>query len=434
MNKLPYFFDNKVERLVIGTCLIDKTCISFFRGRGMKPQWFHHTNLKLLWCSMCELDDKGVDIDIVSVTLDIVEKGHGDKVPAFEIAEIASDVTTSAQAEYWHSQLVEQVKLRRLFHLNTKFEGLLREQPADSEFLLGYLNESIENVMDSVEDDPESLEDIYHKMIRQMVNMDEVMKLNTGLSSLDEFIGPLYGSDMTIVAGESSIGKTAFVMGVLKHINHYLDVPVLLFSLEMDRIITAMRCLSSDSHIRLTDIREGRADVTALMDRIEQSSSRNFFVECNTWAMEAIEAKTKYMVRKHGIGAMAVDYIQLADMSLNAQSNREQMVSMIGRTCKKIAKDNGIHVFALSQLDEAWGGRYNDSQKPTGRNLRESKALKHHTDNLLILYKDKKDARRVNVNIDKARNNAQGERSLGFIGSQTRFVNSPSEVPREQRR
>lgn len=238
---------------------------------------------------------------------------------------------------------------------------------------------------------------------------------------------------MTIVAGESSIGKTAFVMGVLKHINMAFRAPILLFSLEMDATITAMRCLSADTHLRLTDIREGRVNVTALMDRIEKSASNNFFVDCNTWSIEAMESKTKYMVRKYGIKAVAVDYLQLADITLKGQTNREQEVSMLGRTCKKMAKDNNIHVFALSQLNEDWGGKFNDSHKPTGRNLRESKALKHHTDNLLILYKDRKDRRRINVNIDKARNNAQGEISLWFIGSQTRFVSSPNEVPQEGR-
>ena len=122
---------------------------------------------------------------------------------------------------------------------------------------------------------------------------------------------------------------------------------------------------------------------------------------------------------------MALDYIQLVET--NITERRELEISTIGRSCKKMAKQNNIHVFGLSQLDDSWGGR-GQSQKPTGRNLRESKALKHHTDNLLILRRTK-DQREVEVWCDKLRNSQIGGRKIGFIGSQTRFVNSKMEVP-----
>lgn len=415
---LPNYFSTEIEKQIIGGCLSDPSTIAHLSGLGVDESWFVSTQIREIWKALSSMYSDGDEIDVVTVTIWLSDHGLLDRTPARVVAECSGDYIQTT-VEYIFQKFSEQQRLRRLFNVSSALNKLLYDLPISSEDVIQNLRRQLDAIENMSNVDPVSLTEVYGAMASEIMTFDPRSKMSFGLRTVDKKTGPLYPSETTIIAGESGIGKTSFVMNILSYLNRVRKMPVLLFSLEMDEVITALRFLSSDAHVDLTELREGRIPMDALLRLIEMNQSDNFFIDCNTWSMDEIEAKTAYMVKKHGVRAVALDYIQLAEVP-SISERRELEISMIGRACKRMAKNNEIHVYALSQLDDAWGGR-GQSKKPTGKNLRESKALKHHTDNLVILRRTGRPDE-VELYIDKMRNNATGSVTMRFIKNQTRFV------------
>ncbi len=286
----------------------------------------------------------------------------------------------------------------------------------------------------------------------------------TGFTVVDRMLGGLHPSDLIIIAGRPSMGKTAFATNIAYHAASSLryetdadgnevqqrDV-VGFFSLEMSAEQLATRILSEQTEVRSDAIRRG--DIKAEeFERIFQASLKLqslplFIDDSPALSVSALRTRARRLKRQHGLGMIVVDYLQLLQSSLGRRpENRVQEVSDITRGLKALAKDLNVPVIALSQLSRAVEQR--EDKRPQLADLRESGSIEQDADVVMFLYReeyyldretkekkehDKDDAHqkrmerlnnsrnKAEIIIAKQRHGPVGMANLYFDGRYTRF-------------
>jgi replicative DNA helicase len=222
-----------------------------------------------------------------------------------------------------------------------------------------------------------------------------IVGVPTGLTDLDEKLGGLHKSDLVILAGRPSMGKTALATNIAfnasKHIlSRQEKSSVAFFSLEMSSEQLSTRILSEQARIKSDDIRRGKVTEEEINRYIE--TSRNiynlplFIDETPAISIAALSNRARRIKRLHGLGLVVVDYIQLMRSSSNKNEGRVQEISEITQGLKALAKELSIPVLALSQLSRAVEQR--DDKQPQLADLRESGSIEQDADVVMFVYRE----------------------------------------------
>src|SRR5262249_12071290 len=252
----------------------------------------------------------------------------------------------------------------------------------------------------------------------------------TGFADLDRITSGLQPSDLIIVAGRPSMGKTAFVLNLAEHAALRADVGVALFSLEMSKEQLAMRMLSSEARVDLARVRTGHLsdrEFPKLAMGAGRLADAPIFID-DTPALSVLELRAKARRLKRDpaakLGLVIVDYIQLMRSS-EGKDSREQEISEISRSLKALAKELQVPVVALSQLNRQVESR--SPPIPRLADLRESGAIEQDADVIVFLYREEyyvEDTDKKNVAeviVAKQRNGPTGTGELTFLREDTRF-------------
>ena len=224
---------------------------------------------------------------------------------------------------------------------------------------------------------------------------DEVVGLKSGLNDFDKKIGGLHKSDLIIIAGRPSMGKTAFATNIASNIcNKKINnkkTNVLFFSLEMSSEQLATRVLSEISQISSEGIRTGNLSKTDFEKIIKASEKLNelslFIDDSPALTISSIRTRSRRLKRKHGLDLIIIDYLQLiSGESKNLNDNRVKEISDITRGLKAIAKELNIPVVALSQLSRKVEER--EEKRPQLADLRESGSIEQDADLVVFLYRE----------------------------------------------
>ena len=222
-----------------------------------------------------------------------------------------------------------------------------------------------------------------------------IVGVPTGLSDLDEKLGGLHKSDLIIIAGRPSMGKTALATNIAyyaaKHMqNNNEKGSVAFFSLEMSSEQLSTRILSEQARISSHEIRTGKATEETLNRYIE--TSRNIYDlplyidETPAIAISTLSNRARRIKRLFGLKLIVVDYIQLMRTNSNRMDGRVQEISEITQGLKALAKELNVPVVALSQLSRAVEQR--DDKKPQLSDLRESGSIEQDADVVLFVYRE----------------------------------------------
>jgi len=268
--------------------------------------------------------------------------------------------------------------------------------------------------------------------------IDELIKskggitgLATGYKDLDKKTSGLQKSDLIIVAGRPSMGKTTFAMNLAEHAVLHQDKPVLVFSLEMPAESLIFRMLSSVGRIDQSRLRSGQLedeDWPKLTAAIAKLKDRPLLID-DTVGLSPTEmrARARRVVREHGgLALVVVDYLQLMQIK-GFGDNRVGEISEISRSLKTLAREFECPVIALSQLNRGLEQRPN--KRPVMSDLRESGAIEQDADIIAFVYRDEvynedtQDKGVAEIIIGKQRNGPIGTVRLGFMGQFTRFDN-----------
>jgi replicative DNA helicase len=264
---------------------------------------------------------------------------------------------------------------------------------------------------------------------------DPITGLPTGYNDFDDMTSGLQDSDLIILAGRPSMGKTAFAMNVAEHAAIKTKKPVLIFSMEMSGESLAMRMMSSLGRIDQHKVRTGKlddADWPRISSAVSMLSETSMFID-DTPALSPTEirSRARRVFREHGgLGLIVIDYIQLMQVA-GIKENRTVEVSEISRNLKALAKELNVPVLALSQLNRSLEQR--SDKRPVMSDLRESGSLEQDADLIVFIYRDEvynEDSPEKGVAeiiISKQRNGPIGKVKLTFLGKHTRFENLASE-------
>ena len=252
----------------------------------------------------------------------------------------------------------------------------------------------------------------------------------TGFYEIDMMTSGMQPSDLIIVAGRPSMGKTAFAVNIAQNAAVKEKLPVAIFSMEMPSEQLAMRMLSSIGRIDQHKVRTGKLgddDWPRLTHAVGILSEVNLFID-DTPALSPGELRTRCrrLAREHGLGLVVVDYLQLMQVH-GSKENRATEISEISRSLKALAKELQVPVVALSQLNRSLEQR--TDKRPVMSDLRESGAIEQDADVIMFIYRDEvydedsPDKGIAEIIIGKQRNGPIGIRKLRFFGEYTTFEN-----------
>ena len=223
-----------------------------------------------------------------------------------------------------------------------------------------------------------------------------IVGVPTGLSDLDAKLGGLHKSDLVIIAGRPSMGKTALATNIAYHaaqtiMSRQEKSSVAFFSLEMSSEQLSTRILSEQARIKSDDIRKGKVTEEEINRYIE--TSRNiynlplFIDETPAITIATLSTRARRIKRQFGLNLIVVDYIQLMRASGNIRNDgRVQEISEITQGLKALAKELGVPVLALSQLSRAVEQR--DDKQPQLADLRESGSIEQDADVVMFVYRE----------------------------------------------
>ena len=252
--------------------------------------------------------------------------------------------------------------------------------------------------------------------------------LATGFRDFDEMTSGLQDSDLVVVAGRPSMGKTAFAMNIAENCAIQLQQPVAIFSMEMPAEQLAMRMIASLGRVDTHRVRVGQLsdeDWPRITSTVSLLNEAKLFID-DTPALTPTElrARTRRLKRQHGLALVIVDYLQLMQVPGSSES-RVTEISEISRSLKALAKELSVPVVALSQLNRALEQR--PDKRPKMADLRESGAIEQDADLIVFIYRDEvynedsPDQGSAEIILAKQRNGPTGMVRLAFRNMFTRF-------------
>jgi replicative DNA helicase len=402
----------------------------------VEPEDFYRESHRKIFRAMLDLSEKGEPIDLITLTNTLKTKGELEEIGGATYLSLLVDSIPTAANSATYAKIIRQKSiLRRLIQGATEIVTRGYEATDDVEQFLDHSEKIVFDIAQKrIKQAFFPMKDIVKQSFKTIELLFErkemVTGVPTGFLELDRMTAGLQPSDLIIVAGRPSMGKTAFALCVAAHAALQRKIPAAIFSLEMSKEQLAQRMLCMEARIDSSKIRGGflsEADWPRLTQACGDLSDAPIFVD-DSPAINILEmrAKARRLQKEHGLGLIVVDYLQLMRGLTNTDS-REREISEISRSLKALAKELNIPIIALSQLNRMVENRR--PPKPILADLRESGAIEQDADVIMFLYREEVyDRDTVNkgiaeVIIGKQRNGPVGDVRLAFIGPFTRFEN-----------
>lgn len=434
----------QAEQCVLGSILLHQGALVKIL-EIVTPEDFYRDAHKLIFSAMVVLFEKNEPQDIITVTNILKDRNQLEHVggPAY-LSTLTDIVPVAANITYYAQIIRTKSILRRLILTCTEIASRCFDEQDEIDSLVDDAEQNIFEISRTKSSqDFQALSKIIPETFKRIEKLAEKKELITGVPTgyedLDRITAGLQPSDLIILAGRPSMGKTALAMNIVQNAAIFNKIPVGIFSLEMSKEQLGMRMLCSVSRVDSQDLRTGfirDPDWPKLARATGILSDAPIFID-DTPAIGVLEmrAKSRRLKAEHNIGLVVIDYLQLMRGRSSAE-RREQEISEISRSLKAMAKELNLPVIALSQLNRSLESRPN--KRPQLSDLRESGAIEQDADVICFLYRDEiynkseDNPKRgiAEVIIGKQRNGPTGTVELTFIDKYTTFENySHLEIP-----
>jgi replicative DNA helicase len=425
----------EAEVAVLGGLLLSSSAVDEVAGI-VSPEDFYRDAHRKIFQAALVLSQRSEPIDLITLTEALRVRGELVEVGgAAYVSELADRAVTAANIKYYANIVREKSVLRRL--IGTATDIVTRAFDAKDE--VGLMVDEAERAIfeiaeQKIRTDFTRAGDIIIETFQRIEQLYErkemVTGVPTGFTDLDRMMAGLQPSDLIIVAGRPSMGKTSFVTNIAEHVSIEKRIGVAIFSLEMSKDQLVLRLLCSQAGVDLSRVRTGylsAKEFPQLALAAGRIGDAPLYVD-DTPALSPLEVRAKARRLRRdknaNLGLIIVDYLQLMRGS---GDSREQEISEISRSLKALAKELQIPVIALSQLNRQVENR--TPPKPRMADLRESGAIEQDADVILFIYReevyDPNTTRKgtAEIIIGKQRNGPIGEITLAFRSGCTRFEN-----------
>jgi replicative DNA helicase len=402
---------------------------------------FYRDDHRRIFELMLDLYERNEPIDIITVSSAAKDKGVLEKIGGVTYLNTLVDMMpTSANITQYGKMVREKSLLRSLIHVSTEIiekgyevEANIDTYVDDAEKMIFQISErkykpSFFAVRDLVMENVKTIERLFQKK-------QAVTGLPTGFVELDKLTSGLQPSDLIIVAGRPSMGKTAFCLNIAQHValSDGGNAPVGIFSMEMSKEQLVMRLLSSESEVEFSKLRTGAlssAEWPKLAQAADTLYKAPIFIDDSpSLGVLDLRARARRLKKEHDLGLLVIDYLQLMRGRVSGSDRREQEISEISRSLKALAKELNIPVVAISQLNRMVEQR--EDKKPRLADLRESGAIEQDADLILFIYRDEVYNKSpdnplkgiADIIIGKQRNGPTGDVEVAFLDKYTTFRN-----------
>ncbi|MCM2130156.1 replicative DNA helicase [Larsenimonas rhizosphaerae] len=427
----------EAEQSVLGGLMLDNSAWDTVSELLIADDFYRFEH-RFIFNAMTRLAEESRPLDAITLSESLESHDQLSKVGGLSyLAELARNTPSASNIRAYADIVRERATLRKLIQsANQIAEGAFNPQGKTADELV---NEAERLVFQIAESRPKFGGPIGMSQLltRAVDRIDELFSLkgtmtgiSTGFRDLDEMTSGLQPSDLVIVAGRPSMGKTTFAMNLVEHAVVSGDKAVAVFSMEMPADQLMLRMVSSLGRIDQTRVRTGQLedeDWPRLTSAVNLLKDKQLYVD-DTPALSPNEmrARVRRLAREaDGIGLIMIDYLQLMQVP-GLSENRTAEISEISRSLKGLAKEFQCPVVALSQLNRSLEQRPN--KRPVMSDLRESGAIEQDADVIAFVYrdevynKDNPDNKGLaELIIGKQRNGPIGTVHMAFIGKYTRF-------------
>ncbi len=428
----------EAEQSVLGGLMLDNRAWDQVVDRLREVDFYRQEN-RLIFRVMSRLMEHSKPLDVLTVAEALREMNELEQVGGeVYLFELANNTPSAANITAYADIVRERSVLRQLIGAATDIaESAYHSQGRGIVELLDQAERSVFSIADqgSRGEGPINIKAFLAKTMDRIDTLfhtnSPITGVPTGYHDFDNMTSGLQPSDLVIVAGRPSMGKTTFAMNIAEHVVIKSKAPVLIFSMEMPGEAIVMRLLSSLCRIDQLRIRTGKLadeDWPRISSTVSMLSDAPLFID-DTPALSPAEmrARARRLTKEHGqIGLIVVDYLQLMQVP-GFNENRTAEISEISRSLKSLAKELKVPVVALSQLNR--GLEQRADKRPVMSDLRESGAIEQDADLIVFIYRDEvynensPDKGTAEIIIAKQRNGPIGRTRLTFMGQYTCFEN-----------
>jgi len=433
-NALP---NNFLAEQVILSCLLNNPNVVEATTSLLPVEAFYFKNHQEIYRAIIFMNKNNFPVDIITLinflqTNGLLEKVGGSKV-LIDLVSQRPNVTYLKE----YINLINDKFIRRSV-IKIGYE-IINSSYTTSLSLTQVLNELEEKIVEFKNqhsfsqsiDNVELLNSIFVDLKSKSIE-PSLAGLSSGFYDLDCMTQGFQKSDLIIIAGRPSIGKTALILNIVADVVRQSRLPVLLFSLEMSKEQILYRLLSIEtqiSQLRLKSGNLGKEDWVKITRVIPILAKVPLFIDDNfNLSIQDIRLKIKSILfEQKTLGLIVIDYLQLMQSSDSKMENRVQELAYTTRALKILAREFNVPIVVLSQLSRNVENRVD--KRPILSDLRESGSIEQDADLILLLYKsssynqvDKQTATLIELSIAKQRNGPIGVVKLKFEAESTKFL------------
>lgn len=448
----PVVNDPKAEQYVIGSLLVDPTAYTLV-SQYLDEDCFYDPMCRDIWKAVDNMGKQGMPIDVISVSAELSKQKSN--VTALDLMNISAQIASSAHVEYHAIRLQDLGRRRKLWVVGQQLSkvGLSEEiltADAHQEAIesIGGVFEKADGVF-TLDDAMNSLNEI---MVKNATVGGVTTGTKTGMERFDEK-GGLQKSDLIIVAGETSQGKTSLALCMTRHAIEN-GAKVAFYSMEMTKEQLTARLLSAKTNIPANNILYSGSLAPSEIRMIDDARGKLpgenlFFDDKSTSNIDSILLSIRMLKMQKDIDGAVVDYLQILNVNSRSTSfSREQAMGDAARRFKNLAKELNIWIIALSQLS-----RDSNCPEPNLNRLRDSGQIGEAADVVILVYRaeyynraypapfDNKDDYPTDgtamIDVAKGRNIGTFKFFMGFNKNTTNFfktnlINEDVQVPFEK--
>ncbi|HFC53162.1 MAG TPA: replicative DNA helicase [Gammaproteobacteria bacterium] len=429
----------EAEQAVLGGLMLDNDAWDQIADL-LREEDFYRQDHRRIYAAMLHLAERNTPFDAITLSEWMEQRGEleGSGGLAY-LGELAKNTPTAANIKAYAAIVRERSIIRQLIRVANEIgESAFNPEGRDSAELLDHAERLVFEIAEKgargrrgFVSMPELIGDVVEKVDALFERGDPITGIPTGFTDFDKTTCGLQNSDLIVVAGRPSMGKTSFAMNIAENVAIKSELPVAVFSMEMPGEQLTMRMVAAVARIDQRKLRTGRLDdddwprMTSATSILQGAP---IYID-DTPALTPTEVRTRArrLMREHGLGLIVIDYLQLMQAPGSGRENRATEISEISRSLKAMAKELNVPVIALSQLNRSLEQRPN--KRPVMSDLRESGAIEQDADLIVFIYRDEvynedsPDKGTAEIIIGKQRNGPIGTVRLTFHGQYTRFDN-----------
>ncbi len=428
----------EAEQSVLGGLMLDNRAWELIADIVNERDFYRHDH-QLIFRAIAALTDEDKPYDVVTISDWLEKRGELESIGGLAyLGLLASETPTAVNIKAYAEIVREYSVLRNLIQVGHEIaDSAYNADGRSSKELLDEAEKRVFQIAEAGAGNSKGFEDIKGLLARAVTRVQElydseepITGISSGFSKFDEMTSGLQKSDLIIIAGRPSMGKTSFAMNLAENAAVSGEKSVAVFSMEMPGEQLALRMMSSLGRIDQHNLRTGKLqdpDWPRLTSAVTMLSKARLFID-DTPALTPtdLRARARRLKREHGLDLIIIDYLQLMQVG-GSTENRATEISEISRSLKALAKELDVPVIALSQLNRSVEQR--PDKRPVMSDLRESGGIEQDADVILFIYrdevynKDSPDKGTAEILIRKQRNGPIGAVKLAFLGQYTRFEN-----------